>query len=230
MWGGIAKPAGVTLIGGGTVTRAALRRAVKRAPRLIAVDGGANRALALGCRPERVIGDLDSLSPHARAMLGRDRLLPVEEQETTDFHKALARVDAPLVMAVGFTGARLDHTLAAMTELARFAPLRVIVDSGAELCLLAPPRLTLDLAAGTRVSLFPLARMRCRSSGLAWPTEGVAFDPLGRVGTSNAARGGPVVIEPESPAMLLMLPVRTLDRVITALAGAPLWPTDARAR
>lgn len=219
----------VTLIGGGQVTSASLARALAHAPRLVAADGGADAALALGVVPDLAVGDFDSISADARSALGPDRLIYDADQDTTDFDKALAALDAPLVLAVGFSGARLDHTLAAMSTLARHPHRRVVLDTGHDLCLLCPPRLELDLPAGGRVSLFPLRDMACASDGLVWPTDGLRLAPDGRIGTSNAARGGRVALEPSGPGMLVLLGVDTLAGLLAALSAAPTWPVAARA-
>ncbi|GAB4265512.1 MAG: thiamine diphosphokinase [Pararhodobacter sp.] len=225
-----AKSTGITVVGGGALDAATLARALAVAPTLVAADGGADRALALGHCPARVIGDLDSLSAAARARLGADRVEHDGDQETTDFDKVLSVIEAPFVVAVGFAGARLDHTLAAMSTLARNTNRRVILDTGADLCLLCPPRLALDLPTGARVSLYPLAPLRCRSEGLVWPTDQLTFSPLGRIGTSNAATGGKVVLEPDAPALLALFEIRALTPLLAALRAAPPWPPDARAR
>lgn len=219
-----AKPEGITLVGGGFSTRPALERALERAPWLVAADGGADAALALGFRPELAVGDFDSISEPARQALGAARLHHTPDQEETDFDKALDAIAAPFVLAVGFSGARLDHTLAAMSTLARNAHRRVILDSGDDLCVICPPRLVVELPVATRVSLYPLAPVRCASEGLVWPTSHLHFTPTGRIGTSNAAAGGPVTLAADAPQMLLMLPVETLDALLAALSAAPLWP------
>ena len=224
-----AKPLGITLVGGGAANAAALSRALGVAPHLVAADGGADAALALGFTPELAIGDFDSIRPETRRHLGEGRLRHDPDQETTDFDKALAAIEAPLVMAVGFSGRRLDHTLAAMSTLARHAHRRVILDTGHDLVLICPPRLSLDLAPGTRVSLYPLAPVRCGSTGLEWPTDPLHFDPLARIGTSNAALG-PISLTPSAPTLLLLLPVETLAALTDGLAAAPSWPAPARAR
>lgn len=228
MSGRFAKPQGITLVGGGAPDGATLERALAIAPHLVAADGGADVALALGHRPELAVGDFDSIDPETRRRLGEARLRHDPDQETTDFDKALAAVEAPLVMAVGFSGGRLDHTLAAMSTLARNPHRRVVLDSGADLCLLCPPRLTLALAPGGRVSLYPLAPVRCASTGLEWATDSLLLDPIGRIGTSNAVREGPVTLAPSAPALLLLLPVEALSALIAGLAGAPAWPAPAR--
>lgn len=219
----------VTLVGGGTLDAATLARALAHAPGLVAADGGADAALALGHLPDLAVGDFDSISTAARDRLGPARLHHDPDQDTTDFDKVLKAVRAPVLLAVGFAGARLDHTLAAMSTLARHPDRRVVIDTGHDLCLLCPPRLEIDLEAGSRVSLFPMAPVRCASEGLVWPTEGLLLAPDGRIGTSNAARGGQVVLAPEGPSILLMLPVGALEALLKAISRAPLWPDAARA-
>ncbi|WP_286174208.1 thiamine diphosphokinase [Rhodobacter sp. NTK016B] len=220
----MTKTQGVTLIGGGAPSEASLSRALAVAPHLVAADGGADAALALGYRPDLVVGDLDSLSAGARDTLGAARIHHNPDQETTDFDKVLAAVSAPVLIAVGFTGARLDHTLAAMSTLARNPERRLILDTGEDLCLLCPPALSLRLDPGTRVSLYPLAPVRCASNGLEWPTDALHFDPLGRIGTSNAAQTGPIRLAPAAPHMVLLVPVTALDALLTGLKDAPTWP------
>jgi len=225
-----AKSDGITLVGGGALDVATLDRALTKAPWLVAADGGADAALALGRRPDLVIGDFDSLSEAARAALGPERLHRVATQDDTDFDKALGAIDAPFILAVGFTGGRLDHTLAAMNTLVRNAHRRVIVDTGADLCLVLPPQMSLAVPPHSRISLFPMGPVRCASQGLVWDTTGLDFNPAGKIGTSNAASGGPVTLGCDRPAMLLLVPVDQFDALFTALDAAPLWQADARAQ
>ncbi|MBU3029870.1 thiamine diphosphokinase [Paracoccus marinaquae] len=206
---------GVTVIGGGAVAPVDLELALAVAPTLVAADGGADRALALGCPPNRVIGDLDSISPSARRLIPAELVHHVPEQDSTDFTKCLTRIAAPFVMAVGFTGMRLDHTLATLSTMAAVTRPLVILLASDDLVFLAPPRITLPLMPGTRVSLFPMGPARGVSTGLEWPIEGIDFIPGGRVGTSNIAKGL-VTLRIEGP-MLLMLPRDTLATVMTAL-------------
>ncbi len=230
MAGPFTSTTGITLLGGGEMAPGRLARALEYASDLVAVDSGADHALAAGVVPKLALGDFDSISEAARTALGPDRLLHLAGQDDTDFDKALRAVSAPLILALGFTGARLDHTLAGMSTLVRFPRSRVVVDAGVDLCFLAPPSLRLDLPPGSRLSLFPMAPVRCDSAGLVWPTTGLAFDPVGRIGTSNAVAGGVVDLAPERPAMLVMVPAEALEAVIEGLRRAPVWPDAARAR
>ena len=207
---------GVTLVGGAPVGTRILAEALRRAPVLVAADGGADACLAAGRTPERVVGDLDSASPAARAAFA-DRTIHVAEQDSTDFAKALRHLDAPFVLGIGFLGARIDHALAAFSHMAArgagAAP--VVLLSDHDCAALVPAALTLALEAGDRVSLWPLGEARLRSEGLRWPLGGLALRPDGQVGTSNLAEG-PVRLSCDGPCLILLDPAR-LDALLAGL-------------
>ncbi len=214
---------GVTLVGGGPVSAALLRLALARAPRLVGADGGADRILALGHEPEAVVGDLDSITPAARARLA-GRLFPLTEQVTTDFDKALRSIQAPFVLAVGFAGARMDHGLAVLTGLVAHPDRVCLLLGPQDVVFLAPPRMVLDLTPGDRLSLYPMARATGRSQGLEWPIDGLTFAPDGMIGTSNRVIAPAVEVEMDAPSMLAILPRNRLDAVLRALRLASRWP------
>lgn len=206
---------GVTLVGGGPVTASQLARARAFAPRIVGADGGADRLLRLGAVPEAVIGDLDSISPMARARLA-DRLYPVPEQDSTDFDKSLRAIRAPFVLGLGFAGARVDHGLAVLSGLVRAAHQRCLILGPRDVTFLCPPELQLALPPGTRLSLFPMGAVTGESEGLRWPIQGLSFAPDGQIGTSNEVTG-PVTLRFDAPKMLVILPVRYLAAVLTGL-------------
>lgn len=210
-----ASDRGVTLIGGGAVDGRDMSQALALAPGLVAADGGADAALRLGHLPDAVIGDLDSLSPAGRAAIPAARLHRIAEQDSTDFTKCLTRIDAPFVLAVGFQGKRLDHTLAVLASLAAHPGRRVVLVGRRDVTVLCPPVLDVPLAPGVRVSLFPMGPARGHSTGLHWPIDGIDFAPAGRGGTSNRATG-PVCLRISGP-MLLILPRDQLLLLLRAL-------------
>ncbi|WP_199258857.1 thiamine diphosphokinase [Paracoccus binzhouensis] len=205
----------VTLIGGAPVARADLQQALRLAPVVVAADSGADTALSHGLMPAAVWGDFDSISARARAEIPAENQHPIAEQDSTDFEKCLSRLDAPFAVALGFSGARHDHFLSGLGVLARRVGPPCLLIAGEDVITLAPPRLALDLAPGTRVSLFPMGPASGRSTGLKWPIDGLAFAPAGRSGTSNEATG-PVTLECKGP-MLLILPRAELPRLAAAL-------------
>jgi thiamine pyrophosphokinase len=218
----------VTLVGGGVVGETDLAVATRLAPDVVAADSGAATALAAGHVPHAVIGDFDSLDSATRARFHPDTLHHVAEQNSTDFEKALTRTDAPLVLAIGFTGARVDHQLAVFSALVRYAHRPCLVLAEHEVILHCPPRLALDMGEGEIVSLFPLLPVAGRSEGLYWPINGLPMAPAQQIGTSNRATGGPLILEMEGPGMILLLPRAHLEPVTQALLhpaqGPARWP------
>ena len=214
----------VLLVGGGKKRKAGLEAARGFYRRVIAADSGADWLMAQGHEPDMVIGDLDSISPESLGRLWPDRAHRVAEQNSTDFVKCLTRIEAPLVLGVGFLGGRIDHELAAFHALAAYPERRCILIGGEDIAFLAPPVMRLELLAGTRVSLFPLGPVRSQSEGLRWPVDEVSFDPLSRIGTSNEALG-PVDLSVDGPAMLVILPRSELTAAVAQLLqSAAVWP------
>lgn len=185
----------------------------------VAADGGGNLALPGGREFAAVIGDMDSLRDPAALRARGVPLHHLADQDTTDLEKCLAAVEAPLILGLGFLHGRLDHHLAAMNALVRFPDRPTVLIGGPDLCFLSPAELSLDLPAGERVSLFPMAPARgLRSEGLRWPVAGLALAPDGRIGASNVATGGPVRLAFDVRAVLVILPAGRLADVAAVLA------------
>lgn len=206
----------VTLLGAVPSSGENLEEFLAFAPFLVAADGGAARAIAQGHLPEAVIGDFDSLAEEVAGKLPPDRLIRVVEQETTDFEKCLTRIRAPLILAVGFTGRRLDHELAVYNALVRYPDRRCVVVGAHDIVFVPPPDIALDLPFGSRLSLFPLAPVTGRSEGLRWPIAGLDFRPDGRIGTSNEVTG-PVRMQFDAPGMLVITPRAALPAVLAGV-------------
>lgn len=210
---------GVTLVGGGALSRATFEAARALAPVVIAADSGADRLEGWGADAAAVIGDMDSV---ARLELWRARpgvtVLHLPEQETTDFEKCLYSVAAPFYLGVGFTGRRLDHTLAALHALLRWRDRRVALIGAEDVAFLCPCDWRARLAPGARVSFFPLAAVRgLASSGLRWPVEGLDFAPGARVGTSNQACAADVSARFDRPGMVALVERRWLGAALESL-------------
>ena len=225
----VNSPSPITLVGAGETGTAELNDALRLAPRAVAVDGGLAALLGADVTPEAILGDMDSARV-PDTLAGRVRVL--ENQDFPDFDKALAAVRAPLILAVGFLGGRLDHQMAVTSGLMRAPGSAVILLGPRDVAFLCPPALRLDPRPGTRLSLFPLVPVTVEARGLRWPLEKLALTPAGRLGTSNVAEG-PVEVSVDGPGLMVILPRRCLDIAVTALAAQPArWPeTDAaRAR
>lgn len=210
----VASRCPVTLLGPAPSNPPDIKAALARAPVLVAADGGAEAALALGLMPEAVIGDFDSFDPRGR--VPEDRLHRIAEQDSTDFEKALDRISAPRVLALGFLGRRLDHSLAVLSALVSHPPGRCVLVGRHDVIVHLPRGIDLALTPGARVSLFPMVPVTGRSEGLEWPIDEIAFAPGRRIGTSNRSTG-PVRLGMDGPGMLLILPGTSLGALLDAL-------------
>ncbi|QJF52053.1 thiamine diphosphokinase [Roseobacter ponti] len=219
----------VTLVGGGSVGAGDLAAATDLAPVCVAADGGADAALGAGYVPVAVIGDMDSISPAGLAQIPPENRHPVTEQDSTDFDKALRNINAPLIIAVGFSGGRTDHQLAALSTMVVRCDSPVVLLTERDVVFLCPPQMSLRMEAGTRVSLFPMGPVTGRSQGLKWPVAGISFEPGKRAGTSNLATGD-LELEMHAPLMLCLLPREFLGAVaalFTQLPAQGRWPARA---
>ncbi|MFT5648949.1 MAG: thiamine pyrophosphokinase [Yoonia sp.] len=209
----------VALVGGADLGPQDLNILQSYAPSFVGVDGGADHLLAAGIRPAAVIGDLDSISDAARSEYA-DLLHHVPEQDTVDFEKALQLVDAPLIFAAGFSGGRLDHTLAVLNVMGRFGERPLILMGANDVAAIVPRNgIVLDgLDIGSRLSLMPLAAAKVRETGLRWPVDGQVFDTLGFTSPSNEV-AAPVVTLSAEGAVLLVLPQETLGVLVKTMMG-----------
>lgn len=219
----------VTLVGGGAVGEGDLQAALALAPTCVAADSGADTVLAAGIELAAVIGDMDSISAEAQSRLPADIQHKIPEQMSTDFDKALRNISAPLVIAVGFCGLRIDHQLAALHTLVMRPDVPCLMLGAEDIIFVCPRQFDLPMAAGTRVSLFPMGPVMGRSTGLEWPIDDLEFAPDGMSGTSNRATGD-LHIEVDQPAMLCILPRSLMAAVAESLAALPAsarWPARA---
>lgn len=213
----VSASAPVTLAGGSDIATIDLNISLKLAPVLVAADGGANVLAAAGLTPEAVIGDLDSIDDAARSRF--DTVLHyIDEPDTTDFEKALARIVAPLIVAVGFWGARIDHSLSVLNVLARHQGAPVVLLGPDDVAFLAPADMTLALPVGTRMSLMPLAKAGMTSQGLRWDLNGAALSPVGLTSPSNETASPHVRVQVQGP-VLAVLPREHLAAAIDVVRG-----------
>lgn len=167
----------LVIVGGGNVDAELLRELYASGGHLVGADGVLTRLWRPAeARADR--GRFRSAEGTAR-LAGQD---PADADRRAgnhrDFEKALYSTKAPVTIAVGMTGRRFDHTLAAL-------------DAVDALCTTAQdragrrggrrwrsPRRSAEVAAGERVSIHPLAPVTFwRSDGLKYPLDAVKLAP-----------------------------------------------------
>jgi thiamine pyrophosphokinase len=212
----------LAIVGGGTVDFGLLRALAARNVAFLGADGGGNTIGAAGFVPEAILGDLDSLEDR-ESWEARTRVIHIPEQITTDFQKALYSTEAPVTLALGMTGKRLDHTLAALGALHEVAPHRkVMLVDETDVALAVSGPFAFEAARGERISVHPLVPIVFeRTQGLYYPMNALLLDPAGRLGTSNEATGGRVEIVPRdaTPWLLILGRERLWDLVEVCLGS-----------
>ena len=211
----------LVIVGGGAVDGELLSELYLKGGHLVGADAGADVIAAAGLMPEVIVGDFDSLAA-PMSWLGRTRLMQIAEQDSTDFEKALYSTSAPVTVAMGMTGRRFDHTLAALDALAPRADKRpIILVDEEDIAVALTGKFSFTVLPGERVSVVPLVPLRFRhSEGLKYPLDGLKLAMGERIGTSNSATDGPFTIEPESRTKapwLLVVAKEHLFRMIDTL-------------
>jgi len=219
---GPASPSTLVVGDGDVPERAALDRAwpgwAAGVTLVIGADGGAAHALALGWRPDLVIGDLDSLAPEdadrlALAGVPLERW-PVAKDESDlelALRAALRRSPAPVTVLGALGGPRLDHELANVWLLALPAADRgrrvTLLDARSRVRLLrGPGDLELQGRAGDLVTLLPFAgpARGVRTTGLAYRLDGATLAVGPSRGLSNVRMGERAAVSLERGRLLIV--------------------------
>ena len=202
----------------------------------VCADGGANRVQSLrrvyeGAarqakytgpdtfkHPDRVVGDMDSISSSVRAMYECEDGVCVfddqsADQETTDFVKCLRAIvqHAPHIERVFVLGAlngRLDHVLYNLKTLFEFPDLQVVLigdDSSARALPVGETVVRRDERfESIQCGLIPLqGNANVTTSGLRWDLNNdvMSFDAGGLISTSNQFASDEVVVRTDAPLL-----------------------------
>ena len=169
--------------------------ALPPAARVVAADGGLDRAQALGLAVDVVVGDLDSVTPGGLAAAeaqGAKIVRHPQAKDATDLELALdeaVSLDARRVLLVASAEGRLDHLLASLLLLGstRYAPLELDALVGEALLHVVRSERTMHGASGELVSLLPLGGPASGvvTEGLEYPLHGETLEPGSTRGISN---------------------------------------------
>lgn len=139
--------------------RELFQAARSRAGLFVCADGGANSAMALGVRPDAIVGDLDSVTA---ATLAHFSDVPVAEDpdaSRTDLEKSIDYLlsgGAILeVEVLGATRGRLDHVMGNLSVMLRYLDrVRVVLQDEQVRAFAARGDVQIDSPAGTTISFF----------------------------------------------------------------------------
>jgi thiamine pyrophosphokinase len=182
---------------------------------LIGADGGTRHILALGLRPDAVVGDLDSLEAETVAELAAQGVeidrFPVAKDQT-DLELAIERglaAGAGEVLLLGALGGRLDQTLANLLILAqRQWPARLRLAEGDQLAqvLRGGQCLTVHAGPGSTVSAIPLSPLvtGITYTGLEYPLVDATLTLGSTRGVSNVVASSPATIAIKEGVLLVV--------------------------
>ena len=182
----------VLLVLNGSFDKNFLAQVAKNYSFILAADGGANKCLKAGIKPNIVIGDLDSITPKNKALL-RGRLKQVSRQDNSDFEKALDYLKTlkPKQVDIALSwGGRFDfcfsNFLAASAYL-KYFDIRFLLPRATVYLLSRGAKIKAQ--KGERVSLIALEEIKNISTqNLIYSLKNESLKPSQR-GLSNIAKG-----------------------------------------
>lgn len=206
----------VVLMGGAHVRESTLRSDELKELPVVAADGGANTLFNYGITPAAIIGDLDSLE-QIDYWQQQSRVMHIAEQDTTDFEKCLYTVSAPLLVAVGFTGKRFDHTLVTLHLLQKYVgKVKLLLITDEDVCFAWQGDLHLTLPLGCRFSIYPLTETTfINSTGLEYSLDGLTLKQGKVIGTSNRVAHSNIVLNAKPEGIYtVILSLSVLDTLL----------------
>ncbi len=178
---------------------------------LICTDGAALNLLNSALNPDIIIGDMDSISEsHPIATVNvlekrfpRSKILLIEDQNTTDFEKALEYVAAEglqKVICIGAFGKHADHSIYNLVLLNRFKNVNQLVllhTVNAERQWIFPlqQRTTLSSQAGDTFSILPLSEATISTTGLQWELTNTVLSQTGKMSVRNVVLNQTLTVE-----------------------------------
>lgn len=177
---------------------------------LICADGAANYLLEYRIQPDVIVGDLDSINPKVLQTFKKQGvvILKIEEQETTDFEKALLFAKKELVKEITVVGAiseRPDHTLNNFSVMKRYYKVFDIriLDKEFEIYYIKG-KTTFNYKKGYVVSFMPMPDARgIVTTGLKYSLNNESLQFGIREGTLNVASSNRVSISFKKGNLLL---------------------------
>lgn len=205
----------VVFINGTIDDYSAFTRWIHAADYFVAADGGAHHALALGCRLDAIVGDLDSLEPALVERLvgsGVEVLRYPVTKDQTDLELAIEfalQQGVEEVLLLGAVGGRLDQTLANLLILAQRAwPVQLTIVERNQVAQLLRPGQTLLLQAcpGDTVSALPLSDTvtGITYTGLRYPLTNATLHLGSTRGISNEVATTPATVTIATGRLLII--------------------------
>ncbi len=196
------------ILGGVEPSQRLLTSQIDWAEQVIAVDHGVDCMVAMGCEPDVLIGDLDSVKSPINKLK-----CPVKQsgdQFSTDFEKGLRLAgDLDFLHILGGLGARTDHLLTNLLIAAGIdARAEIVFFGDREVIHRVTPAHPLkgELPLGATISLLPFSKCeRVDSKGLRWNLSQTDMGVNLQLGQSNVVEQQAVEISIGSGIMYVSI-------------------------
>jgi thiamine pyrophosphokinase len=177
---------------------------------IICADGGANGLTNTKIIPNIILGDLDSLKPSARVYFLRKNveIRRIDDQETTDFEKALLyciELNLNNITVFGAVSSRPDHTMNNFSVLKRFCGILDIriIDKEFEIYYINR-KTSFNYKKGHTVSIMPMpSASGITTKGLKYKLQNESLELGTREGTLNVSTADNINIEFKKGSLLL---------------------------
>jgi len=181
---------------------------------VICADGGTHHALALGLKPNLVIGDMDSIARDQFQELQKAgvaiELFPGDKNET-DLELAIDRaidIDPEQLLIIGALGGRLDQMLGniALLSNGKLTTLDARLDDGMEEIFFCRDQAQVQGRSGDIVSLIPWGEpvFGVQTQDLKWPLKNETLYPDKTRGISNEMLNDVASIKIDSGLLLII--------------------------
>lgn len=205
----------VIFVNGTIPDHATVQRWVRADDNLIAADGGAHHAAAMGLVPRVVVGDLDSLDAELAEHLaaqGVELEKHPAAKNMTDLELAIERAiqdGANEILLLGALGGRLDQSLANVLLMAQRdwpAMIRLVDATEIATVIHGGESMTLEAAPGSTMSLLPLSPevTGITYSGMLYPLNDATLQFGSTRGISNEVVNHPATVTIRSGIALVI--------------------------
>jgi len=176
---------------------------------LICTDAAALALKTFELTPDIIIGDMDSLAHDPSFSSPASQLLHIEDQNKTDFEKALDLAhqrDFKKILCLGITGKSADHEIYNFSLLLRYASLFQIsalhfFDNIYQWIFPLPSRMHINTQIGDILSFFPFPEAHLTTQGLKWELHHTLLSQQGAYSMRNQAKQAKVLIECKGPCL-----------------------------
>ena len=170
---------------------------------VVAADAGADRLLKYNIIPDQIIGDLDSISDKATTKL-EEWIVSNKNIQKTDLEKATDYAfekGASEIQIIGWSGGRIDHTLAALGL--AFNPRISLIDEHFTVEAVTDTK-TIEGEECTLFSLMAMPEARVSVTGARWNLQHEKLKMGGRGIHNEIGSSGEVTIECHSGNLLVI--------------------------